>query len=159
MTVSIKKVQDLPATFPAVTICNINPFYEDIGEHIPKIKCFDQNFADMNLLFECLDIDETDDLNEIIDSLNKQIKRVMATKNLTEDEKFYYTFDLEHDMLSVCEFNSQYCDAKNFTKFWSHEFGSCYTLNQGNGNTSLLKSSSPGASHGLHLEMIVGRCF
>ena len=83
-----------------------------------------------------------------------RINRIIANdKNLTEDDKNEYGFTLDHDLLISCEYNGEICVKENFTKYWSNEYGYCYSFNSNPRNA--LNSSVTGFKHGLKLELVV----
>jgi hypothetical protein len=54
------------------------------------------------------------------DSFVDRIKRVIASNDELNTSIGY---NLQDEMLISCQYNSRKCSEKNFTKFWSHEFG------------------------------------
>ncbi len=89
-------------------------------------------------------------MDYFIDRMN----RIIANdKNLTDEDKDNYGFSLDHDLLISCEYNGEICVRENFTKYWSNEYGYCYSFNSNPNNT--LNSSSIGFKHGLKLELVV----
>lgn len=224
----ISTVEDLPATFPAVTFCNLNPINELysaklLSETFQKMKnqfncslssnfslddCYSKcgniskvyniynncilscstsnemettNYSffgyssyctyDCDLLFStaysnytycqnaCYDANDYCDrlffANNSKSVLIDKIKRILANRNLTEYDHFFYGFDLNSDMLISCEYNKVQCSADNFTKYWDNQYGNCYTFNKGNDTIQPLKSSLTGESHGLVMQLIV----
>ena len=158
VTVVITRVQELPATFPAVTICNVNPFYEDtaypyIRNKTSEVECF--LATDGNQFQQCLNASIT---NYAFDSFVEKMKRIIANdKNLTAEDHLTYGFDLKKDMLVSCSFNGIPCTANDFTKYWSNSYGNCYTFNYGNETKNLLKTSAIGDQYGLKLELAASK--
>jgi hypothetical protein len=161
-TISITRIEDLPATFPAVTICNINPFNEFwaseyINTTVKNYECFNsENSANFQ---NCLNSNDT---NGAIDTFVDQAKRIIANdKNLTEDEHFLYGYDLNADMLISCKFNGLKCDDSDFTQYWDNIYGNCYTFNNGGKNKSLPieRTSESGNKYGLRMELVVSKCW
>lgn len=95
VTVSISTYQDLPAVFPAVTICNINPFnekysYSYILNKTSKAACFKLPTGDA--FSACMNSTNT---NSAFDKFNEQMKRVVANdKTLSEWDYYWYGYDL-----------------------------------------------------------------
>ena len=154
----ITRVQELPATFPAITFCNINPFnerfaYDYILEKTQKAECFEE--TDVQSFRTCLNT--TNNKNAAMDVFVDRIKRIIANdKSLTEDDYYFIGYDIKHDMLVSCEYNGEDCLEENFKKYWSNEYGNCYTFN-GNLTDEILTSSVTGCKHGLQLELVVSK--
>jgi hypothetical protein len=160
VVLKISKVQDLPASFPAVTICNLNPFNElyaakKLNETLQKIEnghCF--LLTDPIQFSQCLNGSNP---NSAYKKFIDQLKRSIANANLTDYDHYWYGFDLGTDMLISCEYNKVQCSAENFIKYWDNQYGYCYTFNKGNDSTPPLKSSVTGEKHGLELEIVVSK--
>jgi hypothetical protein len=161
-SISMTRVQELPTTFPAVTICNLNPFNEKYAnEYIQStytlsnfqyIDCF--NLTNGTEFNDCVNSTNT---NSIIDSFVDNLNRVIANdKNISEYDHYYYGYDLDIDMLVSCEFNSKKCTSDDFSQFWSNEFGNCYIFNDGK-KGPLRKTSETGNYYGLKLELVVSK--
>ena len=161
VVLKISKVQDLPATFPAVTICNLNPFNEmyadtKLNEYLQNIdngKCFLLN--DTYAFAMCLN---SSNPNSAYTIFIDQLKRSIANdKNLTDNDRYDIGYWLSSDMLISCEYNKAQCNWLNFTRYWDNQFGNCYTFNRGNDSTEPLKSSVTGEKHGLQIEVVVSK--
>jgi hypothetical protein len=158
-TISVTRVQELPATFPAVTICNINPFNEIFAEEyiqrkLKDAKCFKE--TNREAIEKCFNSTDT---NDSIDTFVDQLKRILANdKNITEYDHYFYGYDLDEDMLISCKYNGIECFASDFTKYWSNQYGNCYTFNSGyNKSLPLQKTSEAGDRYGLALELVVSK--
>lgn len=161
VTVAITKINELPAAFPAVTFCNVNPFnakyaHEFIKKNVPGADCFELlsgdklNKSEFN---KCFSISESADI--VFSKFLKQLRRVIASKNLSDSERMYYGYQLGRDMLVSCSFNGKSCNENDFTWSWNNNYGNCYTFNKGNDSSELLKTSGKGDSYGLYLELVV----
>ena len=154
----MSQVQDLPAPFPAVTICNLNPFNEMyatdyIVNNTKEGKCFLEDNGEK--FSNCLNNNGT---NEIFDKFLDRLKRTVANdKSLTWLEHFWYGYDLGNDMLVSCEYNQASCDATNFMNYWDNIYGNCYTFNSANSSSLSLKSSITGNKYGLKMELLVSK--
>jgi hypothetical protein len=152
VTSTISKKQDLPTTFPAVTICNINPFNEAYaGDYIlnksSTAKCFD--YTNSSNFVDCMNIT---DPYLAFGAFNDQIKRIVANdKSLTAYDYYWYGYDLQTDMTISCQYNGIPCNvSNNFIQFWDNRYGNCYTFNA----DSAQKTSSTGGDHGLVMELV-----
>ena len=159
-TISMTRIQELPTTFPAITICNLNPFNEKYAtEYIQRtytlsnfqyIDCF--NLTNGTQFNDCVN---STNINSIIDSFVDNLNRVIANdKTITELYHFYYGYDLYSDLLVLCEFNSKKCTQDDFSQFWSNEYGN--TFNDGT-KGPLTKTSETGNYYGLKLELVVSK--
>jgi hypothetical protein len=158
-TVSILNINELPAKFPAVTICNINPINEEYAENftnsrIESYKCFNtewiksQNYSNLQ---QCL---KSNDTAAAFDTIIDKIKRSISYLN--EKEQYYYGYDLDKDMLVSCKYNSESCSDNDFIKYWTNDNGNCYTFNSGK-KSEILKTGYTGAKYGLKLELVVSK--
>ena len=159
VTVSIKNVDELPSTFPAVTLCNINPFNEAyaldyINQNVPFANCFNlTNVTEFNHCFN------SDSVPKAFTGFVQNVKLFMAARNLSETERKYFGYDLLRDMLVFCQYFRRPCGPNNFTWFWSNTYGNCYTFNKIvnlNNPQQVLKTSVSGDLNGLQLELVSG---
>ena len=152
---TISKIHNLPAPFPAVTICNINPFNEAyasdyIYNKTSLAKCFDT--TNSSQFQACMN---TSNPNIAFELFNDQIKHIVANdQSLTAWDHYWYGYDLQTDMTISCEYNGIQCNASNdFVQYWDNQYGNCYTFNKNEG----LLSSSIGDRDGLKMELVVSK--
>ena len=156
---SITKINELPATFPAVTFCNVNPFNSQyaldfIKNHVQGAKCLDLinggqlNVSEFDRCFSSMNNPESEFLGFI-----KELINVMASEKLNNSQRMYYGFQLGRDMLVSCSFNGKHCNEDNFLWSWSNIYGNCYTFNM---NHPFLGTSTTRDSYGLSIELVVG---
>jgi hypothetical protein len=163
VTVSITKINELPATFPAVTFCNVNPFnikyaIDFIEKNVPGADCFRLiNGEQINKeeFQKCFLESETADV--AFTKFIKTLRRVVATKNISDSERMHYGYQLGRDMLVSCSFNGITCTEDDFIWSWSNIYGNCYTFNTGNDTGQYLKTSVTRDSYGLYLELVVSK--
>ena len=152
----------MPATFPAVTICNTNPFnrkyaIDFIQQNVPGADCFNMFNSEVvneTAFQNCFSAQESADA--AFSSFIKELQRVVASQRLNDSLRMYYGYQLGRDMLVSCSFNGKTCTEADFTWSWSNIYGNCYTFNKGNETTELIKTSSISDSYGLYLELTVG---
>jgi hypothetical protein len=154
------KYQDIPTKFPAITICNQNPFNERYAlKYLQDKYLFTRDYGYYNPINSELieKVEEYEFYFSISDKIvnNKyqtinQLKRTL-TNDLNQTELLNIGYDLDTDMLISCQYNGNSCSETNgdFKKFWNNIYGNCYTFNSGN------NSYLTGDQNGLHLEMIV----
>jgi hypothetical protein len=161
VVLEISKVQDLPANFPAVTICNLNSFNEQyaakkLNESIQNIDngpCF--LLRDSNDFSECLNGSNP---NSAFTKFVDQLKRAIANdETLTDYDYYTLGYDLNFDMLISCQYNKIPCDQNNYTRYWDNRYGNCYTFNKANDSTQPKKSSVTGEKLGLELQIVVSK--
>lgn len=157
VTSTISKIQNLPATFPAITICNINPLNEAyasgyILNRTSTAKCFD--YTNSSSFEACMNIT---DPNVAFETFDDQIKRIVANdKTLSAYDHYWYGYDLQTDMTISCQYNGIACNvSNNFVQYWDNTYGNCYTFNK----DGALKTSSTGENSGLKMELVCSKYF
>lgn len=155
VAVSISRHQELPATFPAVTVCNINPFnelyaYSYLINKTSDAACFKLTTGDA--FSDCLNSTDT---NSAFDEFIEKMKRVIANDDtLTAYDYYWYGYDLKTDMMVSCTFNGIKCTANDFKQFWNNNYGNCYTFNYATAPKYRI-TSAYGSDYGLKLELVV----
>jgi hypothetical protein len=152
VNLAFEKYQDLPNKFPAITICNSNPFYEQYAFSYLEDKFnFYHDYGSYNYLPEKQQLHFSNLLIDLISRIN-QLKRTLIN-DLNETELSSMGYDLDSALLISCQYNGNLCSEKNgdFKRFWNNIYGNCYTFNGGN------NSFLTGDQNGLHLEMIVSK--
>ena len=165
VTIEISRENEFPAIFPAVTICNMNPFnpsqivaFQYIYKNVNGAKCF--SIKDGGLFLKCLNNVTTFQgigFSNIFDTFLDTIKRIVAADNkLTGQNRSSLGYLLDNQMLVSCQYNGRTCSQKNgdFTWFWNNNYGNCYTFNGVNQPTAILKTTSTREQSGLQLELI-----
>ncbi len=135
-----------PAEFPAITICNLNPFdmgtYAETGTYINKKLVANQISPTVNISANDIGI-------SVVHAAADILKASVIADNLNDTYKKNLGFNLE-TMLISCFYNGQTCFASNFSWFWSFDYGNCYTFNTN------IKTSKSGPTTGLKLELFLG---
>jgi hypothetical protein len=150
-TISIKIIRDVPVDFPAITICNLNPFDRSNAEqYINKV-------LDGNKLAY---VNDELKINKNPKLINKLIKAsIYKDKNLTSGDKIKLGYRLE-SMLLTCYFNDLPCNSSDFVWRYEYDYTNCYTFNSGfdqKGNKVPIKQiNEAGLDKGLKLELFVG---
>ena len=176
-TLSLKKIQEVPQIFPAVTLCNINPFSENgdafidfLTTAVRKPECLEY-FRNSKKCKEsesensdfCIENEEL--LKPCFNATPfyiYQIKSFIAnniTDDIIEKKDLGITFD---DLVISCNFNGASCDTQDFTRFWSNEYGNCFTFNSNGNEQTLLKAVQKGFKTGLQLRIRLSKltnCF
>ena len=138
-------INETPAVFPKVTICNKNPFtsrnaFEFLSE---------SNFLNMSRINETLNGDRT--------LANQYFARLRAglfgqIQNMPDEKKKKFSHDLNDTLLS-CLFSYQPCNSDDFEWKWDSNYGNCFVFNSGFNSSGqkveLRKSSIGGNIYGL----------
>ena len=159
------KFQEIPTKFPAITICNQNPFnekyafiylkdilnvYYDYGYYNPEQTNISQSNKIGQFLGHLFELSMLNSIYTLSNTTIKQLSRILLN-DLNKTELSNIGYDLDTDMLISCQFNGNSCSESNgdFKKFWNNIYGNCYTLNRGNSSYLI------GNQHELQLEMKV----
>ena len=139
VSVSVGSQIEVPATFPAVTICNLNPI--------------DGSKANTKKFINTLSSLPSDSYDLKMIGLKSTIYR-----NASLGKSFMQEigFDL-NDMLISCFYNNTRCNATDFLTYTSYQQGNCYIFNyKMTQNERLKMSSQTGRFNGLKLELFSG---
>lgn len=137
--INIQVIEDIPTLFPAISICNLNPFRTDD----PAIKAeFDYLVSQNNLSTA------NGGLLFYLDSSSKLIKSYVSRFNV--EKKKSYGHELK-DMLLDCRFNADICTHQDFEWFYDFDYGNCYKFNA----DSKKFVSVSGSRAGLLIELII----
>ena len=141
VTASYSLINESPAVFPAITICNIVPFNISLIEEI-------LNEENLNL-----DIDPNGSrpvINQVTD------KRDLVRAKLISNRKLNLTslgFSIQSLLIS-CTFNNGPCSQKDFYQYFDNNYGNCYSFNYNKQNPKL--TSKYGPKYGFKLELFAG---
>jgi acid-sensing ion channel 2 len=145
---------ETPATFPKVTICNVNPFTTQYAvEFLKRIN------KDVNSLRNVSgDIFNEEKMSKLDFTTKAGLLKyinwlgIYQMNGLNETEKRKLSHPLEETMYS-CSFNTQPCHANDFIWYFEPYFGNCWIFNSGHNQTDqrvpLNSNSFPGVVFGL----------
>lgn len=150
----VTKYRETIQPFPAVTICNLNPF--ESGKS--STKTYLNQSLELNNMTSSINVTFTDEKS--IDAVRKAMDVLKATalanctSNSTIANQVGYSMRL---MLISCFFNGVRCSDEDFFSFYTFEYGYCHVFNHYNGSDDTLKSvSQSGPRSGLQLELFAG---
>lgn len=125
-TTNVQNIRQNEHEFPAVTICNLNPFNTANNE----TKTFIEDILRENGYSLSVDNDSTahETMSDIIALFKAGIAYQYSKKNISFETIKNMSFSLDQLLVS-CSFKGSTCDAKNFTHFFSYEYGNCYIFN------------------------------
>ncbi|CAF1056474.1 unnamed protein product [Brachionus calyciflorus] len=157
VVVSYQVLSDSPSPFPAVTICNLNPFdvatENTTGAYI--------NYAlKANSITPNISISGEEKGITLVQQA-ASILRAYATadRNLTDEDRKSLGFTMD-TMLVSCFYNHEECNTTEFSWFYDSDYGNCYTFNDlFDGNHELqntVNTSKAGPDNGLKMELFVG---
>jgi hypothetical protein len=141
--------------FPAVTVCNLNPFDRRYSQdYINKV------LAKYNLS-SSLDYYNKVENKELSPSqVLFLLKSNLANEfNLTTEQKRKFGFEIDY-MLLTCYYNDIKCNSSDFIWRYDFNYGNCFTFNSGfdqNGRkVPILKINEPGSDRSFKLELFLG---
>ena len=129
-------------TFPAVTVCNLNQFRQDV------LNALHPDFAEtLRHVFysDSLDVNETQECSA---GVAEFVQRANL-HNLTLESLYYTARDPYDDFINACYFSGKRCNESDFTTVLT-DIGYCYTFNL---REPLLKAVSTGTKAGLFLAL------
>ena len=152
VTVNTNVVTEIPLYFPAVTICNLNPFYKPRA-----LKFFKDTILAYNLNFSLVlnELQKGQTAIGLTETLLDIFKSEAATNpdfNSTYRQQLGFNLD---DMLISCSYGANICTANDFILLQNYDYGNCYTFNSG-ANSKVKTISSAGAMYGLQIELFSG---
>lgn len=119
-----QRVQLAQTEFPAISICNMNSFMTNKSYEFTKSVLGTVGFNG----------NSSENMNYLFDNRLRTLKLNSASfvfiKNLTDEEKKSFGYDLNETMLS-CTFNLDDCTANQFEWFYDIIYGNCYKFNGG----------------------------
>ena len=136
---NIEIIQEMPAPFPSISFCNLNPFNTDDPD----------NYVILENLLAKDNINYNAHPNLVWLSVSNLVKSFVF--DLSEKERQNFTFGY-NQMVYSCKFNSFLCKEQDFEMFYDFDYGNCYKFNS-NGTKLIGKS---GHQNGLRLEIYVG---
>ncbi len=143
--------------FPAVTICNINPFNTK-----PDNKPFFDDILQRGNFSLAIDSQNSSDLerfrqaNSVMKSAIKYLKQEVMF-NLLQNESLVDKGFTIQDMLVSCTFEDFQCNTKDFVYSRSFNYGNCYTFNSALNNLSSMPLTvQTGLQASFQLELFSG---
>ena len=143
----IEVIGEVLPIFPAVTICNSNPFVTEFSNEFLKNISKINNRTNRN-------IDENTWKN-LIDE-KRLILSYAYKKTLTNKIKKKFGYKINEAILR-CTFESTECSLDNdFDWVYDNDYGNCFTFNANTNNSKLKTVSRIGKMFGLQMDLFVG---
>lgn len=157
VNVNYKSLIESPSEFPAVSICNLDPFdvtTESVsGTYYVAALSANKISPEISLSTNDTAVSKVDEAVTLLKAY------IAADKSITSDFRKKLSFTMS-TMLISCYYNGIQCSAVNFSYFRTFDYGNCFTFNgltDGNGDSQdAIKTSKAGPSNGLSLELFVG---
>ena len=149
MVTHVNVYSEQSSNFPAVTICNQNPFTTNFSYQ------YLQNVTSALKLDKEMSIPSQS--NNKIESIKQMLLLIANGFNLTQADKQKLANPLEQFIIT-CTFNMVTCNYSEFTWYFDPRYGNCYRFNSKlRGVVSVPKKSSvSGQLNGLVLEVYLG---
>ena len=161
--ISSKSAHEGFLIFPAVSLCNFNPY-------------------NMNKIRNLLSVSNPDLSEEEVQKQIDEVSKILIRSNdaITEDFKERYRILFNRDNMEAltkanghqieemllpnvpptfisCSYAGLFCGAQNFSSFVSTIFGQCFTFNSRRNGNALLKATMAGKNYGLKLRLNIQR--
>lgn len=140
-----------PVDFPAITVCNINPFDRRHAQSYINMVLTNNNLSYVN------DITKIDINPKLVSNLIKASIKSDPSLNVTQIQNL--GFDLNY-MILTCYFNNLPCNSSDFIWRYDYDYTNCFTFNSGYdkyGNKVPIKQSNEAGPDGaLKLELFLG---
>ena len=151
---SIDYISEIPTKFPAISLCNLNPFITDYAINLTtNIFIAQKLFSLMSLSPTIRDINVNSIINQNLIHSN------LLTTSYTDDQRKQLSYPIEY-MLLYCQFSLKDCNASDFDWFYDPSYGNCFTFNSGrnskNEKVNIMESTEPGSIRGLKLWLYIG---
>ena len=138
---------EIPTTFPAVTICNLNPIDRRKGS----------DYIDRILIANNLEYVHNTFLININPDMILNLVKSSLISNYSHQANLGFTLDY---MLLNCQFNGYSCNQSDFITTYNYDYGNCFTFNSGydsNGSQIPIKQiSEAGSDKSFKIELFLG---
>ena len=155
VTTKIRYINEVPAMFPTITICNSNPF----------VTKFSANYLDFILVNSSVfDTENNTFTNQnLIDNFDRALyvaQSYAKSEYFSDEQKKALGYSLT-DMIISCKYDYFECDLSEFVWFYDFMRGNCFTFNLGINSSgqeipfkTVSKADKP---DGFILELYIGR--
>jgi hypothetical protein len=163
VTINYQSVVESPVEFPAVTVCNLNPFNtaNQANTSVYLANILTEKGISAEAFSSRLNATSTTAKSMFVVSHASNLLKaaIMNDKSLSASGREMLSFTLG-SMLISCYFNGVECNETDFSWLWSFEYGNCYTFNGAEDRfgrrTQAKMTSKAGPHNGLTLELFVG---
>jgi hypothetical protein len=114
--VHVSRIEESPTIFPAITICNLNPYNfqkPEVANYLETLL----NESDFSHVF-------TENGFQGFFTLTNSLKSLVEEANLSYEKRWELGFELDQ-MLIRCSFNQKPCNSTWFKPFIDYNYGNC----------------------------------
>ena len=144
-------ISELTAEFPAVSVCNLNPFLTNKSWEFVEDVLSQNGVASPTAFIK-------NKFNNLLLTYRFLVGMNALSANLTDEHRKSFGYDLNETLLS-CSYNIGPCSVDDFEWYYDIMYGNCYKFNSGkyrNGSTApIRKSSKAGSINGLSIELFL----
>lgn len=157
VSVSVSYATESPTNFPAISICNLNPFYAPRAQSYINSVLNSYNMTRFSNLTSIKQNETAFSLDATV--LSTILTAAASDQNLSSSARKQLGFDID-TMLVSCWFNGVQCSSSDFYWFQSYKYGNCYMFNGGvNANNTAIdikQVNNAGNGNGFEAEIFVG---
>lgn len=134
-TTSITIYRDTIQTYPAITICNLNPFQSG---NIQTMNYLKQALNSSNITWNIQPTPGQYSIYLVRQAMD--VLKATAISNLTKNASFVQDLGYNIDtMIISCYFGGVFCDQYDFYSYFTYDYGYCHVFNFEQTNNSELK--------------------
>ena len=124
----VRVIEESPTLFPVVTICNKNPFLTSEAAKLIESTYFSYMNESGQLNKSNLSSFKSDYL--LLRSVTNKAKLLAYNPDFGDQNRKLLGYEINRTVYQ-CVFNSLYCEANEFSFYYSLEYGNCYQFNSG----------------------------
>ena len=160
----IRDYSEVPANYPVITFCNINPLIKNTSDSLIKDfldKEFNISYIEQDYYLNQTISNTTSLLSyKVLTSYEKLMSAKTSSINKAMDPAYgdenrkslWYNLD---QLLIYCKYNGKLCNQSDFAWLYMYDYGNCFQFNTGK-DVPIKKSYVAGNKNGLYLELFGG---
>ena len=143
---TIQIIHEIPSIFPAITICDANPFTTQYAQKLidfHAIQIFNKTLANMTYV----------EYNQIKEKLDMRVRAHVNDPAFGDENRRRLGFNLSH-ILYECVFSGISCDFnQDFRWLFNYNYGNCFQYNSNQNKNDLKRQIINGENYGLSLKL------